>query len=422
MASNLFDVFSDVGSGLYHRQPKNVTRLFLTNDTVPENCVALPNTTGEKEEYYECLEEDTVWAAITFVCIQLPGLVAAVLFTCSLLVNLLTCKASNSEIVKLLTGAVLFLFIPFPLMVFTQQIASLLTAGDDQMELWSAVFLYAEGSLEASPQSLLLLYIIFSDAERYIPGVQMASLISSLFTISKTAIELFICESYYDATSLSDVLNHTETSNDSLVKDKSLFRKLFIMAQFSPAFILGLAFKLGTIAFIWALLPYWVFIYIAVGIAITFIVAYIKYDGPRDESVGSALFYSLTNITITAKCPLGSRRKNYGQMMAVSITWMILHTLALVSLMIWVVALPESTRLDHWSSNRFTLVRPIIFFPTTSGLLLLGPFSILALWSLKKQVLTLEEKEKGEWSFETETSGQLRKRKFWEPDQPTLTK
>ena len=62
-----------------------------------------------------------------------------------------------------------------------------------------------------------------------------------------------------------------------------------------------------------------------------------------------------------------------------------------------------TARLDHWSSNQFTLLTPTIFFPTTSSLLLLGPLSILALWSLKKQVLTLEEKEKGEWSFETET-------------------
>ena len=71
--------------------------------------------------------------------------------------------------------------------------ARLFTEGNTQMEVWSAIFLYAEGSLKASPQSLLLLYIIFSDAE------QKASLISSLLTISKTVIGLFINESYYDA-------------------------------------------------------------------------------------------------------------------------------------------------------------------------------------------------------------------------------
>ena len=77
--------------------------------------------------------------------------------------------------------------------------AGLFTEGNTQMEVWSAIFLYAEGSLEASPQSLLPLYIIFSDAERPIARVQKASLISSLLTISKTAIGLFINESYYDA-------------------------------------------------------------------------------------------------------------------------------------------------------------------------------------------------------------------------------
>ena len=54
-----------------------------------------------------------------------------------------------------------------------------------------------------------------------------------------------------------------------------------------PALVLAV---LGTIAFIWVPLPYWVFIYIVVGIAITSIVEYIKHDEPcGDESV--------TNIT-----------------------------------------------------------------------------------------------------------------------------
>merc|ERR1719458_2506239 len=53
MAFNLFDVYSDVGSGLYHQQPKNVTRLFLANDTVPNYCIAMPSTrTGEGQQNY----------------------------------------------------------------------------------------------------------------------------------------------------------------------------------------------------------------------------------------------------------------------------------------------------------------------------------------------------------------------------------
>ena len=132
----------------------------------------------------------------------------------------------------------------------------------------------------------------------------------------------------------------------------------------------------------------------------TFIVAFNKYfSGNIDEQAGSALFYSLTNTTILAKCPLDNRERNYKQMMAVSITWLILHTTTLVGLIIWVGLLPDSTHLDHWSSHRFALIQPTIFYPTIGGILLLGPLSILALWGLKKQVLALEEKEKGEKKF-----------------------
>ena len=70
--------------------------------------------------------------------------------------------------------------------------------------------------------------------------------------------------------------------------------------------------------------------------------------------------------------------------------------------MIWVGVLPEFTHLDHWSSHRLVLIRPTIFFNTISVILLLGPLSIVALWSLKNGVLALEEKEKGG-------------RKFWNP-------
>ena len=78
----------------------------------------------------------------------------------------------------------------------------------DQMELLSAVFLFGEGSLEASPQLLLLLYIIVSDAEREIPWIQKASIISLLLTISKTAIELYVSESYGMGMTPSRILSH----------------------------------------------------------------------------------------------------------------------------------------------------------------------------------------------------------------------
>ena len=403
LGSNTFDVYSDLGSGIYHQQSKNVTRTFLVNETVQESCFIMPNNnTGEGQQYL-CLEEDTIWAAITFGCIQLPavvlalcGAVAAMLIRC-----IFTDQAEYHAGYKtLVAGSLLLLIIPFPLLVFTQQVASLFIQ-TDQMELLSATFLFGEGALEASPQLLLLLYIIVSDAEREIPWIQKASIISSLLTISKTAIELFVSESFNCGATPSSILNHKGTCDDSMLKGKTLGGKLLVMAQLSPAFILSLAFKVGSIAIICALLKGYAVIYLAIAIAITFIVAFNTYDDgyTTDKKTGSALFYSLTNTTILSKCPLQNRRWNYKQMIAVSITWLILHTTTLVSLMIWAGALPESAHLEHWSSQRFALIQPTIFYPTIICILLLGPLSILALWGLKKQVKVLEEKEEGERKF-----------------------
>ena len=490
----LFDVFTDIGTGVHHYQAKNVTRLFLATDTavpdycivmsnsagewqqsyewledntfwaattfghiqllavllaifaalavvvkskmkkgksllgafllpiipflmlvlkVPNNVVPLPNTTAEWQSY-NCLEEDTIWAAITFGLFQLPAVVLAI---CSLLALMVSC-CGYSDAGKMLLGTLLLPLIPYPLLVFAQQVASLFIQ-TDQMELFSTIFLFGDGALKASPQLLLIFYIIVSDAERQIPWIQKASIISSLLSISKTSIELFVSESYSRGLTSRNVLNHSHTCNDSLLKSKNLVGKLSIMAQLSPAFILSVAFKVGSIVVICALLKGYAVIYLTIGIAITFIVAFLTYNtsAATDEKAGSALFYSLTNTTIVAKCPLGNRKDNYLQMMAVSITWLILHTTTLVGLMIWVGLLPESTHLDHWSSHRFTLIRPTVFYHTISGILLLGPLSILALWGLKRQVLALEEREKGKLKF-----WDARHRDQLEPDQcGTLT-
>ena len=83
---NAFDVFSDAGVGISHAQDKNVTRFFAANDTIPEYCVPVTMTRSD-EDYsrlfnatepvhtHVCLEEDVVWATITFGCIQLPAVV-----------------------------------------------------------------------------------------------------------------------------------------------------------------------------------------------------------------------------------------------------------------------------------------------------------------------------------------------------------
>ena len=433
MATNLFDVYSDVGSGLHHKNPKNVTRLFMANDTVPEVCVIAPvemqrfnclecvanlNTTTDYNfkcleciplpttpkvgEYYECQEQDISWAVVTFSCIQLPAVVLAV----PLFVGAVFARCSGNPdwyagYAKMVARALLLTFIPFPLLVFPQQVASLFVQ-TNQMEFLSAIFLFLEGALEASPQLLLLLYIIISDRERDIPWIQKASIISSLLTISKTSIELFVSESFCALTP-SDITSHKRTCNDSLLKGKSLGRKLLIMAQVSPAFIFSLVFKVGSIAIICALLKFYAVIPVAIGIVLAFIVAFKTYSlrGFTSQQAGSAIFYSLTNTTIVAKCFLENRKHNYRQMMAVSKSWLIVHSTTLVGLAIWVGALPESTHLYHWSSHHFILTHSSIFYPTVISILLLGPLSIIALRVLKKQVLALEEKETGE-------------RKFWE--------
>ena len=38
LGSNTFDVYSDMGSGIYHLEAKNVTRTFSANETVPGTC------------------------------------------------------------------------------------------------------------------------------------------------------------------------------------------------------------------------------------------------------------------------------------------------------------------------------------------------------------------------------------------------
>ena len=108
--------------------------------------------------------------------------------------------------------------------------------------------------------------------------IQKASIASSIVTISKTAIELFVSESYFVGIP-EDILNHERTCNDSILKGKTLPRKLWIMAQLSPAFIISLVFKIGSIAIISALLKVYTVIYIALGIVICFVVASKHYVG-----------------------------------------------------------------------------------------------------------------------------------------------
>ena len=60
-----------------------------------------------------------------------------------------------------LFGLAVFVVVPFPITVLVQQVWSLFVISP-QMEMLSAIFLFGEGALEASPQLVLQNYIILS--------------------------------------------------------------------------------------------------------------------------------------------------------------------------------------------------------------------------------------------------------------------
>ena len=306
---------------------------------------------------------------------------------------------------KVLAGCLLLLIIPFPFVTIVSSAISLCSSRlDAQMQWLGPIFTVGEESLESSPQLLLSLYTFASDSERPFSTDELFCITFSLLSIFYGAVDIFVRQSYVFPD--PDALHHRETLNDSLLKGKTFLKKSYIVFKISPAFISSFMFKVGSLTVICAYLKAYALIYLASGVVITFIAAYTssKYGSMfgRDQKVGSALFYSLTNITILSMCPMNGRKLNYPQMVAVSATWWVLHSAMLVILMIWAGALPESTHLDHWYEHRFTLIQPTVFYPIVICILLLGPLSIGALWGLKKQVLALEKKEQG-------------RRRIWDP-------
>ena len=87
-------------------------------------------------------------------------------------------------------------------------------------------------------------------------------------------------------------------------------------------------------------------------------------------------------------------------MMSVSLAWLVLHTTALISLMVW-FALPTSLHPTHWTNtSKMTLLHPVglghVLYPVCIGLIVLGPLSILTLMLLRSQVKAMEKGQKKE--------------------------
>ena len=163
-------------------------------------------------------------------------------------------------------------------------------------------------------------------------------------------------------------------------------------------------YRVASLAIITTITREFSIVYILVGLLISFCVAYRKFNNDNGVGIrmGAALFYSITNLTILAKCPLGTRKENYPVMKALSVTWVILHSLSLVSMIIW-VSLPTTYHLPHWANTqRLGLLSNLpVFYGICGALLILGPVTILTLASLKRQVKDMEEEGK---------------RKLWEVD------
>jgi len=427
LGSNGFDVYSDIGTGLSHLQMKNVSRKFATNGTIPDNCFNFNETTfststscyngtcytidtHSNNSQILCQENDPMWAAITFGFIQLPSVV---MFICLSIGFLCWPWRANikkkpgiwvTEMCIMSIPQLLILVIPFPLLVFLQQIVSIFDPSE-QMQFYSSVCLFGEGGLEASPQLLLLLYIIMVDAEREIPWIQKASIVSSVITITKTSIELFCGQSYTNA----DMSDKKWSYNDTLLIKHNLLGKLWIMVKISPAFVTSLVYRVSSLAIITALLKQYAILYIGFGVVLTFVVTYIKavQYSDKENCLIFGMFYALTNTTITSKCPLRNRKENYPLMMVVTITWVILHTIALATLMVLVSLPPSNHPMDHWANtNRLGLIDDLpTFYGICGAIILLGPISILALVWLKKQVNDMQVE-----------GGRI---PFWDPSYPT---
>lgn len=377
-------------NGKQYLETKNISRQFDVNTSIPDACKPLNDSTTE----YLCQETDLKWGILTLFCIQLPSIVMSICAAAGLTVGYFKYK-DNPDIAykvtkKYFLGILAFVFVPYPIVVLGHQVRHLCRR-DAKMEMQSAILLFGEGALEASPQLLLQIYIILSDAEREVTTFQWLAITSAFLIIAKTSIELYASESGYWQ-DFQEFVKHERTFDDSMMKDKRLKAKLFIMIKISLPFLTSLMFKVGSLAIICTMLKAYSAIYLSVGIILAFIISYKAIETEKvtdDERLGVSLFYALCNITIVSKCPMYNRKGNFKPMMGVSIMWLIFHSMAMILLMIWYGALPTSYHLAHWPSTHVS--SKAFFYPFCNILLfIIGPLSILALWTLRRQVKAME--------------------------------
>ena len=222
------------------------------------------------------------------------------------------------------------------------------------MEYLNTMILLAEGGLEAGPQLIFQIYFILSDAEKKPTPLHLLCLTSSFIIINKSSIELFLSSSLSSTELEQGVSLEGMLKDDSILKGRSLLKKMWLMAQFSPAFLLQFAFNIWSISIFIAFFTIKTFslMFLLINCCAGFVsFLFLSYENRKDR-YQNVLHYGFVHI-ILVKSPYESRKECFPKMMTMAITRLILYTLILIVLMIWFLVLDPTTHLNHWSDHRF---------------------------------------------------------------------
>ena len=166
------------------------------------------------------------------------------------------------------------------------------------------------------------------------------SIATSLISISKASAELYLSEG------LEGTIDTFKGNEDSMLKGRSLFQKLKLIIQFSPAFLTTLAFRVSCLSIITVFFGFegyllfhpsllWILLIEAIRSGINFIVAfYFFFHNNRKDRLRNAIQYS-SSLLILARSYFDSRKESHPKMMAVHMMSTIHYSICLAVTMIW---------------------------------------------------------------------------------------
>ena len=252
--------------------------------------------------------------------------------------------------------------------------------------------------LQLNQNWFIFLQLCLFDTERNISLNQQMSIATSLISISKASAELYLSEG------LEGTIDTFKGNGDSMLKGRSLFQKLELIFQFSPAFLTTLAFRVSCLSIITVFFGFegfllqhpsllWIGVIEAIRTGINFIVAFYFFShNNRKDRLRNAIHYP--TLLILARSYFDSRKESHPKMMAVHMMSTIHYSICLAVTMTWFTILDPSTHLPRWSDHRFFFHdKPGLLVAIISLTFLLGLISIVFVWRLKHQVKTFAMKE-----------------------------